>query len=67
MRHPAAALIEIIQVNDDEIGKRWRREILAQKEVWKTQEYFVYFKFSELNSWVKRSAGSRRRFDQRLP
>ena len=29
-------------------------KILAQIKVQKTQEYFVYFKFFELNSWIKR-------------
>ena len=32
-------------------------------KVWKTQEYFVYFKFFELHSWGKRSADNRRRIE----
>ena len=38
-------------------------EILAQIEVWKTQEYWMYFKFFKLNSWDKRSGTpAKRRF-----
>ena len=35
---------------------------MAQIKVQKTKEYFVYYKFYELRSWGKRSAGNRRRF-----
>ena len=35
---------------------------MTQIKVQKTKEYFVYFKFYELKSWVKRSANNRRRF-----
>jgi len=39
-------------------------QILGQMKVWKTQEYFVYFKFYKLHSWTERSVGSRSRFYQ---
>ena len=52
--------------NDDKIGKSGQREILTQIEVWITQEYCMYFKFSKLKSWVKRSVVRRRRFHQRF-
>ena len=40
---------------------------MPQIKVWKTQEYFVYFKFFKLHSWGKRSVSCRRRFIQRFP
>ena len=49
------------------MGKSRWREILAQIEVWKAEEYFVYFPVFKLKSWVKRSASCRRRFIQRFP
>ena len=53
--------------SDEKIGKSGQREILLQIKVWKTQEYFVYFKFFKLRLWGKRSAERRRRFFQRFP
>ena len=35
-------------------------------KVWKTQTYFVYFKFFKLHSCGRRSADNRRRLDHRL-
>ncbi len=43
-----------------QFSKRQQREILFQDKVWKTQEYFVYFKFFKLQYWDKRSADVRR-------
>ena len=36
-------------------------------KVWKTQEYFVYFKFFKLHSWGKTSASNRSGFDDWMP
>ena len=36
-----------------------RRGILAQPKVLEMREYFVYFPFSELRGWVKRTAEAR--------
>ena len=47
---------------DDEIDKRRWREIFSEDKVWKTQEYFVYFKFFKQQYSEKRSVSSRRRF-----
>ena len=54
-------------VTTEEIGKSRWREILAQINVWKPQEYFVYFKVYRRQRWGKRSANGRRRFLQWLP
>ena len=53
--------------SSDEIGKSRWGEILSQIEVWKMEEYFVYFPFFKLISWGKRSASCRRRFLQSFP
>jgi len=53
--------------SSDEIDKSGWREILHQMKDWKTQEYWMYFKFSKLHSWGKRSVMRRRRFIQRFP
>ena len=42
--------------SSEQIGKCWKREILAQPKVPETEEYCMYFPFSELNGWDKRSA-----------
>jgi len=55
-----------VLVTDDEIGKSWWREILAQILCQKTPTYFVYFQFFVSKSWGKRSANNRRRLNQRL-
>ena len=55
-----------LKVTDDEIGKSRQREILAQMNVWKTQDCCMYFAFSKLHSWAKISAEGRRQFHQRL-
>ena len=39
----------------EEIRKSYQREVLAQIEGWKPQEYFVYFKVFNLMSWGQRS------------
>ena len=54
------------RVTGDLIGKSSWREILSQIKVWKTQEYFVYFKFYKPQSCDKRSVRYRRQSDQRL-
>ncbi len=43
------------------------RGILFQIEVWKSQEYFVYFKIFKPISWDKRPAERRSRLIQRSP
>ena len=50
-----------------QIGKSIRREILLQDKVWKTQEYFVSFKFFKPQYWSKRSAEGRRRIGVVMP
>ena len=63
---PFLSLRGLSEVADDKIGKDDWREILTQMKVWKTKSYFVYYKFFKLNSCGKRSAKSRRQFNQRL-
>ena len=50
-----------------QIGKSIRREILLQDKVWKTQEYFVSFKFFKPQYWSIRSAEGRRRIGVVMP
>ena len=40
----------------EEIRKSYQREVLAQIEGWKPQEYFVYFKVFNVQSCADRSA-----------
>ena len=65
-RKVAEAVNRSLSGSDDSIDKRGQREILAQIEVWKAQEYDLYFKFYKLRSWGKRSAESRRQLIQRF-
>jgi len=50
-----------------QFGKCIHREIFLQGKVWKTQEYFVYFKFFKPHPWGKRSDEGRRRNCVGLP
>ena len=54
------------QGSSEQIRKSGQREILLQGNVWKTQEYFVYFKFSKRQNCGKRSDERRRGFVQRF-
>ncbi len=47
--------------------KSGQRGILFQIEVWKSQEYFVYFKIFKPISWDERPAERRSRLIQRFP
>ena len=58
---PKTTKINIFKCSTAQFGKRHQREILFQDKVWKTQEYFVYFKFFKPQYWDKRSADVRRR------
>ena len=51
----------------EEICKSYQREVLAQIEGWKPQEYFVYFKVFNPMSWGKRSVDSRSGFAHCFP
>lgn len=51
----------------EEIRKSYQREVLAQIEGWKPQEYFVYFKVFKLKSWDKRSVDGRSGFAHCFP